>query len=158
MLANLFDRSELFLSIGSCTIFQLYELWEPLGRELFPSRFYISPEDEFEKLLFFLRSRENIDSRTSRTIDTRDDRNLTVIVCEYIEEIALLGMDEFRECIEGSLIESEFSDLLEETASCERIRPEFSQLILGPEELRHLREHTVEELLMRHRLAIWTPE
>ncbi len=69
-----------------------------------------------------------MDSRTTRTIDTRDDRELTVIVREYIEEITFLCMDEFRERIEGSLIESEFSDLFEETASCERICPEFSQL------------------------------
>ena len=58
-----------------------------------------------------------------------DDRNLTVVVCEDIEEVTLLGMDELREGIECSLIESEFSDLLEEAGSCERIRPKFPEFI-----------------------------
>ena len=97
-------------------------------------------------------------SRLFHTFYSGDDRDLTGVVCEYIEEVTLLCMDQLREGVEGSLIESEFSDLLEEAGSCERIRPELSELIFGPEKLRHLCEHTVEELLMRHRLAIWTPE
>ncbi len=40
----------------------------------------------------------------------RDDRDLTVVICEYIEEVTLLCMDKLGESIEGSLVESEFMD------------------------------------------------
>ncbi len=70
-----------------------------------------------------------MDSRLFHSLDARDYRDLTIVICEYIEEVTFLCMDELREGIEGSLIESEFSDLLEEAGSCERIRPKFPEFI-----------------------------
>lgn len=99
-----------------------------------------------------------MESRLFHAFYSGDDRDLTVVVCEYIEEVTLLCVDQLRESIEGSLVESEFSDLLKEARPCEWVCPEFPEFIFGLEELWHLREHAVEELLMRHRFAIWTPE